>query len=324
LILPALGFIVCAAAILWAGTRLAAYADVIALRSNLGRVWAGMILLAVATSLPELVNSTSAGLQNLPDIAAGDVGGSNIVNFVIIGLVDVLGRTRSCLGNLHSFHSRSIAFLMVMSALAAGATLLGPHFPVLFWFSPFTVVIILLYVLAVRKAHSAEETAALAPTIPTISLRQAVVRYLLFALVVVVAACLLPTTASYIADHTGLGNTFVGTLMVALATSLPELVTAVAAVRIGAVEMAVGGILGSNLFNLTILGIVDLFYWRDSLFAAIDGRHSVPFTLGIVLAGLFYLVLRRCPSRRFLRITWFGWAALAVYLANTAFLYLTR
>jgi cation:H+ antiporter len=324
LILPALGFLVCTAAILWAGTRLAAYADVIALRTNLGRVWAGMILLAVATSLPELVNSTSAGLQNLPDIAAGDVGGSNLVNLVIIGLVDALSRNRSCLANLHSFHSRSIAFLVTMSALAAVATLLGPHFPVLFWFSPFTLVIIVLYVLAVRKAHSAEETAALAPAVPTISLRQAVVRYLLFAFVVVVAACFLPTTASYIAEHTGLGNTFVGTMMVALTTSLPELVTAAAAVRFGAAEMAVGGILGSNLFNLTILGVVDLVYWRGSLFAAIDGRHSVPFMLGIVLAGLFYLLLRKCPTRRFLRITWFGWAALALYLANGAFLYLTR
>ena len=324
MILAALGFVVCTAAILWAGTRLAAYADVIALRSKLGRVWAGMILLAVATSLPELVNSISAGLQNLPDIAAGDVGGSNVVNLVIIGLVDVLYRNRSCLANLHSFHSRSIAFLMAMSALAAGATLLGPHFPVLFWFSPFTVVIIVLYVLAIRKAHSAEETAALAPAIPTISLRQAVVRYLLFALVVVIAACLLPTAASYIADHTGLGNTFVGTLMVALATSLPELVTAAAAVRIGAAEMAVGGILGSNLFNLTILGVVDLVYWRGSLFAAIEGQHAVPLTLGVVLAGLFYIVLRKCPSRRFLRITWFGWIALGVYVTNAVFLYLTR
>ena len=283
-----------------------------------------MILLAVATSLPELVNSASAALQDLPDIAAGDVGGSNMVNLLIIGLVDVLNRNRSCLANLHSFHTRSIAFLIVMSALATGATLLGTHFPVLLWFSPFTVVIILLYVLAVRKAHSAEETAALAPAIPTISLREAIVRYLLFALLVVVAACLLPTTASYIADHTGLGDTFVGTLMVALATSLPELVTVVAAVRIGAIEMAVGGILGSNLFNLTILGVVDLLYWRGNLFAAIDGRHAVPLALGMALAGLFYLVLKRCPRRRILRITWFGWAALAAYVANAAFLYLTR
>lgn len=314
----------CAAAILWAGTRLAAYADVIALRSNLGRVWAGMILLAIATSLPELINSTSAGLQNLPDIAAGDVGGSNVLNLVIIGLVDVFSRNRSCLGNLHAFHSRSIGFLVVMSALAAIATLLGTRIPSLLWFSPVTIVLFVLYVLAVRKAHSAEETAVLAPAVPTITLRRAVIRYLLFAVVVVVAACLLPTAASYISDHTGLGHTFVGTLMVAMATSLPELVTAVAAVRIGAAEMAVGGILGSNLFNLSILGVVDLVYWRGSLFGAIDGRHTVPFALGMVLAGLFYIVLRRCPRRRFLRVTWFGWAALAVYIANATFLYLTR
>ena len=88
--------------------------------------------------------------------------------------------------------------------------------------------------------------------------------------------------------------------------------------------MAVGGVLGSNLFNLTILGIVDLAYWRGSLFSAIDGRHVVPFALGMVLAGLFYFVLKKCPRRRLMRITWFGWAAIAVYVANAVFLYVTR
>jgi len=318
------GFIGCAAAILWAGTRLTIYADVIAERTRLGRVWAGMVLLAVATSLPELFNSTSAVVQNLPNIAAGDVAGSNILNLAILGIVGVFSRSRTRLHGLSRFHVRSAWFIIVMSVLAAGSIMLGPRLPALGWISPVTPLILLLYFWAVRKAGTVAETASLRPVTTRISLRTAVIRYILFALAVVTAAVLLPSLASHVATSTGLGNTFVGTIMVAFATSLPELVTATAAVRIRAPEMAVGGLIGSNLFNLGILGIGDIVYWRGSLFAAVQSTHTVPLSSGLLLAGLFIIILKVPPGRRFLRITWFGWAAIAVYLANALFLYAAR
>ncbi|MFO7650885.1 MAG: sodium:calcium antiporter, partial [bacterium] len=75
MILTVLGLSVCTAAIVWAGTRLTHYADIIAQRTGLGHVWAGTMLLALTTSLPELFNGVSAGAQNLPDIALGCVAG---------------------------------------------------------------------------------------------------------------------------------------------------------------------------------------------------------------------------------------------------------
>ncbi len=325
--LTIIGFLACTAAIFWAGTRLTTYADVIATRTRLGRIWAGMLLLALATSLPEFINSASAAVLDLPDIALGDVAGSNLLNLVILGIVGVFSRSRTCLHGLSRFHVRTALFVMLMSVLTALALLLGSRLPVLGWVSPVTPLVLALYFLAMRRVRNTTgqtPDVASAPAGSSMPLRTAVVRYLLFALVVIAAAMLLPGLAARIAADTGLGNTFVGTILVAFATSLPEVVTAIAAVRIGAAEMAVAGILGSNLFNLAFLGIVDVIYWRGSLFTASQTGHTIPLLGGILLAGLFIIVLRTCPRRRFLRINWFGWVALAAYLANGVFLYFTR
>jgi len=319
-----LGFLACTAAIVWAGTRLTAYADMIAERTRLGRVWAGMLLLAVATSLPELLNSTSAAVLDLPDIAVGDLAGSNALNLVILGLADVFSRHRSCLHNLDRFHFRSASIVGLMSAFAFVALMAGRVIPQLGWISPITPVLLALYVCCLRKADRASETAVLSPVAPHLSFTAVVTRYALLALVVIIAAVLLPRWGSQIAVHTGLGNTFVGTTMIAAATSLPELVTVVAAVRLGAAEMAVGGILGSNLFNLAILGLVDVVYWRGNLFAAVEHAHAIPLLTGVVLVALFTVVMANCPRGRFLRITWFGWVALAVYVTNAVCLYFVR
>lgn len=324
MLLSILGFVLCAVAILWAGTRLTGYTDVIALRTRLGRVWAGMLLLAVATSLPELVNCTSAALGNLPDIAAGAVAGSNVINLAILGAGDLFRHSTSFLNGLQRRHLRSIRAILLMSLIAVTAVLLGHRGPVLGWVSPFGAALLIVYILAVLRTHPAVEETALAPTIPTITLRTAVTRYLLLAAVVVVAALFLPDLAARLAASTGLGNSFVATVLVAIATSLPEAVTAVAAIRMGAPELAVGGILGSNLFNLVILGTSDLFYRRGSLFAAVEKSHLVPLAIGMLLAALVALAVRRGPRRRLLRLTWFGWTGLAAWLATVVLLYRAR
>ncbi len=68
--------------------------------------------------------------------------------------------------------------------------------------------------------------------------------------------------------QTGLGEAFVGSLFIAITTSLPEIVVSLAAVRIGAVDLGIGNVLGSNLFNLLILGLDDVFYRQGPLMAA--------------------------------------------------------
>ncbi|MFO7638811.1 MAG: sodium:calcium antiporter, partial [bacterium] len=303
MILQALGFIACATAIVWAGTRLTHYADIIAERTGMGHVWAGTLLLATATSLPELFNGVSAGVQGLPDIAVGCVAGSNVINLVILGCLDWVSRERTCLQGLHRFHGRTALYAIIMSGLAIAGLLLGDRLPALLSVSPIAFLIVALYIILMRGTGGAAEGRAAAVPRPGLSLRAALARFGFFALVVVCAAILLPGFSTRLAGATGLGDTLVGNTLVAFVTSLPELVTAVAAVRIGAADMAAGGMIGSNIFNLTILGVADFAHWRGSLFTGARSENAIPLLAGILLAVLFVVVRRHCPRRRFLRLT---------------------
>ncbi len=320
-----LGFLACTVAILWAGTRLAHYADIIAHRSGLGHVWAGTMLLALTTSLPELFNGISAGAQNLPDIAVGCVAGSNLFNLAILGCLDWYCRQETCLRQLHRFHSRTVFYVILMSGLAIVGILLGAQLPVFCRVSPISIVMIAIYFILLRGARgTADDWIPSASTEQMVKLSAAVFRFLLLAAVVITAAVLLPGFASRLATATGLGDTFIGATLVAAVTSLPEAVTAIAAVRMGAMEMAAGDILGSNVFNLTITGFADLAHRQGSLYAGARQEHIITLVAGIIVVALFLLVLRNTPRRRFLRLTWFGWVALLSWLGVSFLLYVRR
>ena len=113
-------------------------------------------------------------------------------------------------------------------------------------------------------------------------LRATVARYLIFAAVVVAAAVFVPSAAHTIAVTTGLQDGFVGTVFVALSTSLPELAVSISAVRMRAIDLAVGNILGSNLFNVLILAVDELFYTRGLLLGDASPTHA--FTVLVVMA----------------------------------------
>jgi cation:H+ antiporter len=89
-----------------------------------------------------------------------------------------------------------------------------------------------------------------------------------------------------IAEITGLGTTFVGTTLVALVTSLPELVTTLAAARLGADDMAIGNLFGSNLFNMFALGLIDIFYVQGRFLQTIDPVFLLIGMLGLLMTSI--------------------------------------
>ena len=99
-------------------------------------------------------------------------------------------------------------------------------------------------------------------------------------------AIYLPHVADKIAVITGLGQTFVGSLLVALSTSLPEIVVGRAALKMGAVDLAVGNLLGSNLFNLLILAIDDLFFLNSPLLSSISPDHAVTACAAMAMTAI--------------------------------------
>jgi cation:H+ antiporter len=184
-----------------------------------------------------------------------------------------------------------------------------------------SLLLLALYAVAIRTVYHYERgvraAAAAAEEPPTLTLRQAALRYAAAAALVVAAALWLPFAAEALAAAMGWSQSFVGTLLVALATTLPELTVTVAAVRIGALDLAIGNLVGSNLFNLAILSIDDLLYTGGPLIAAVSPSHALSAAAASVMAGALIVALVARPQARLLNAV--GWTSVLlalVYFVN--------
>jgi len=314
-------FFLTAAVIILAGVQLARYGDVIAEKSGLGRSWIGAVLIAATTSLPELFTGFGAtALTQVPDIAVGDVLGSCMFNLLILSLMDTLQPDRIS-ARAHQGHALAIGFGLTLMALAGLGLVGAPYWPRIGWVGLYSPLLIVGYLVAVRvmftherqrrtdAGHgSAEDSAERRST-----LRVALLRYAGAGVVVVGAALFLPVLGSRLAAETGLGEPFVGNLFIAITTSLPEIVVSIAAVRMGALDLGISNVLGSNVFNLLILGLDDLFYTRGPLFGAVDGSHLVAVLAVVLMYALFLVGLTQQVLTKRFRLAWDTGAMAVVY-----------
>ena len=138
----------------------------------------------------------------------------------------------------------------------------------------------------------------------------------------IAAGIWLPFIGSRISAATGWGNTFVGSLWVAAATSLPEMVTSFAAMRLGAPDLAIANLFGSNLFNMAILALDDLAFMKGPLLSQVSGMHlfsavAALMMTGIAITGLIY----RAQKKAWVTVSWDGAALLLLYLLNLVLLF---
>ena len=172
-----------------------------------------------------------------------------------------------------------------------------------------------------RRARETQEVAEELQYRET-TLRSAVIHYSLAAIAVVAAALWLPRLGAELARQTGLGEAFVGSLFIAITTSLPEIVVSLTAVRIGALDLGIGNVLGSNLFNLLILGLDDVFYRKGPLLADASGSHSITIVAIVMMNALFLIGLTyKVITKRFV-VAWDTGAIAAVYAVAVALSYL--
>lgn len=332
-----LGFVLLAVVIVVAGSRLAAYGDAIAARTGLGGLWIGAVLLAGATSLPELATDLSAVRMGAPDLAVGDLFGSSMANMLILAIVDLSAPQRQVLRRATLDHALSACLALTLTALATALVLLRPG-PAIAGLDVGPFLLFALYVLGTRAVyrHATRARPAAAGggpegredgggggrTRPT--LRRALAGYAVSALVIFAAAPAFARFAERLARETGLGTTFVGAWLVGLATSLPELVASVAAVRMGAFDLAVGNLFGSNGFNMAIFFGLDLAHPGGSLFAAVSPVHAITGLFGILLTSLGLAAIVYRAERRFAMVEPDSLAIVVAYVAGLWLLYGAR
>jgi cation:H+ antiporter len=329
----ALLFVVASALVVAAGVVLARTGDEIATRTGLGGALVGTLLLAAATSLPEVVTDAAAAAAGRPDLAIGDVFGSSMANMAILAAIDLLHRGRVwVVAGLE--HARLASIAIALTTIPVLAILAPPGLSI-GWVGIESVAVLVAYVLAAawfRRTRPSRDRRNVSGEIiaPTGwsgtaagdgSLRRAIVAFGLAAGLVLLSAPLVAGSAGVIADRTGISATFLGTVLLALTTSLPELVASIAAVRIAAYALAVGNLFGSNAFNFVALFAADVAYTDGPILAAVSSAQAVAGVSAILLMALALAAVIHGDRTRIQRLEPDAILVLAVYAGALAAVY---
>ena len=302
-----LQFFAAALVIAVAGTFLTRYADAIGQHTGLGRTLAGMVLLATATSLPELAVNCNLAYQGRPDLAVGDLLGASLFNLLILAILDLVHRgPQRMLSPLAAAHALSATMTVMMTATCL--LFVVARLEITFaGIGPGPILLTVFYLLGLRLVYFNQQYAAeqrLPFETPSDdegarpSLRRAAIGYGVAMLAIFLAAPVLAFAAEGLAEQTGLGGTFIGTTLVAFSTTLPEFVTTLTAVRSGAYDLAVGNVFGSNTFNMVILLPVDGFF-DGSILSAASTTHAVTAACVIIITSVVVLGLLYRPEKRY-------------------------
>ncbi|MDP2690180.1 MAG: sodium:calcium antiporter [Deltaproteobacteria bacterium] len=327
-------FLVCAALIVVSGTKLSKYGDIIAEKTGMGKAWVGLILMASITSLPELMTGiSSVTVADVPDIAVGDLVGACVFNLLILALLDPMDKSSPIFSKIGQSHLLSGGFGVLLLGLVSASVMLNRMVPSIWHIGLYTPVIILTYIAGIRTVYLYEkrgisrlvaEVSARKPY-DHIPMKKAVAMYAANALVVIVVASVIPFIAARIAETTGLGSNFMGTLFVAATTTLPELVVSTSAMRLGAPDLAIGNLLGSNMFNIGLLALDDIIYAKGPLLSHVSESHAVTAIMAILMTAIALIgITYKHEKKAFLRFGWDSLSMLALGLLNAYFVYLMR
>jgi cation:H+ antiporter len=325
-----------AAAVVWrAGVRTARYADAIAERTGIGRVLIGALLLGGITSLPELATTVTAAALGNAGLAVNNILGGICMQVAILAAADAVAGRRAITALLpQPSILLQAALLVLLLTLCATALHLGEH-AVLglgVWSTAILAASVLAFVLIQRRpardpgerTERRDDAAAARNGEVRRSMPDLVTRTIAAAALILVAGYVVARTGDALADQTGLGDDFVGAVLVAIATSLPELSTTLGAVRLGAYGMAVSNLFGANILDLGILFVADAVYAGGPVLDQVGDFAMATVLLAILLTGIYIVGMLLRRRRAILRLGMDSMLVAALYFAGLYVLYRLR
>ncbi len=321
-------FVVCAAVVVFSGYRICIYAEKIGQITKIGRTFIGLMLLAVVTSLPELAVTISATKIGALNLALGDLFGSNLFNLTIVGIIFLIFVKQPKILTFDSTHFISSGFSLLLIAVAAVGIVFYNFINPGISYSPVlvdigTVLILVIYIFGAylifrsekaRTVKSSEVESIESRNTPAVWLKFFIYSAILVGFAIYIAK-LGDRIAQMPVGGLALGGTFVGSLFIAITTSLPEMAVAISAIKLGFLDMALGNIFGSNMFNMLIIPITDLVLGRKVILSCVSSVHlfTVLFVIistGVVVAGLVYRSRRKTSA-----LAWDSATILFIYFA---------
>ncbi len=318
-------FITCILVIFFSGRKVARYGDIIAEKTGLGGVWIGSVLIAAITSLPELFNGVSAvTLIDAPDLTVGNLLGANSFNLLNLAILDIACRNGSLFRQTSRNHHLTGWSSLILVLIIAVSILISNWFhPMnLGWIGWYTPVIILLYLIFVRiiflferKRSSPPENELLYAEEPT---RKVYLYFAISAAFIIGAGIWLALIGNEISLVTGWGQSFVGSLFLAFTTTLPEITVSTTAMLMGARDLAIANLIGSNLFNMMIIPVDDLIYLKSPILAA-TSESQIVTALAVMLMTLIFIGGLRFKPKRFRRLSWWNSSVIVLFLLSAYF-----
>ncbi len=296
-LLPAL--VLVSVGILWAATRLAVYADAIAERFNISRSWIGLLFVSIVTTLPEGAVTIGSLLHvGRPELAVSNNFGSIMFNLMVIALVDLFFLRGGFLRMLREENALPVACAIFMLVLVIGMLL----FPFPLRFGPFhvgagailSIVVFfgLFFFMQHFEARAILPEAAPKPQTNNVApLKHPITGFILCGLIVIVCATALAHLGDRIAETLEMRHPFIGFMLLAVISSLPELTFGISAARLRAYDLLLGNIMGANMINALFIAMADTIHWREVLQAPdIIGMEQVFTGMLALLASTMILI----------------------------------
>jgi len=319
------GFSLAAIVVFYCGSNLSWLGDRLSDLTGLGRALIGLVLLSFITSLPELLSGISSiFIVNNADLAAGDILGSCAFNLLILSVLDILV-TKPLTSVVKSDHMLAGLFGIILLSTVAIAIITAKQIPADWWLNPFSILIIILYFFSIRASYSftkknSQDDSSLRHHSKKNELRNTISLMALNACIVIIASLFLPYYGNKIAESFGIGKSFFGTLFLAASTSLPEFVVSLSAIRIGAYDMSVGNLVGSNIFNMMILVLDDIMF-TGNFFASISSSHLTSVIATIMMTAIIGINLLIRFEKKILRLSLDAIAIMFIYICLIVYLY---
>lgn len=351
LVLNVIIFVVVAVITWMVGTRASLYADALSNRTGLGKAFVGLFLLALASSLPEVGLTVTASLNDTPELAINAIFGGIVFQTTILAIVDFfVGR-----GALTFFTPKPVlllqgVMLIVLLAIAI-AGIMATEVVVVFGVGLWACLLGYLYIVSLlmaqryerneqwrakesqkerevrKQVEQGELTDQEKENRKKTERRPLYQLGLLFAgtsLVILVAGVLMAQLGEALAVQTGLGTSFIGATLIAVATSLPELSTSIAAARLGNFSMAVANIFGSNSLMIFVLFIADIAYRRGPILNEVGASSVFSAAMGIAVTAIYLAGLIERRDRTVLRMGVDSVIVVGLYGLTLAVLYALR
>jgi cation:H+ antiporter len=296
---PAAAILLVGAAVFVLANRLARDANTVATATGLGGLWIGSVLLAASTSLPEVFTNLHAAALDAPDVGVADLFGAALANMLILAVLDLVFARRRVLHSVAIQHALTGSLAILLAVLVGMAVLTGG------WgrvghLGLDTLLIAGVYLVGIGFVH--QSAPGITRDLDSGSARPSVARsamgFTIAALALTAVTPLLVVSAKALALETGVSEGAIGTLLVGLTTSLPELAATAAAVRRGALDLAVGNAFGSAAFNMAILVVLDAAYLPGPVLAAVGPTHLLAVLLAVACLALGMMAILSQGRRR--------------------------